>query len=159
MLVLASVFLVIPRNDAAEHWAYQALARPAPPEVKDEAWVRNPIDRFVLARLEERGIAPSTEADRYTLIKRLYYDLVGLPPTPEEVDSFVSDASERAYENLVDRLLASPHFGERWGRHWLDKARFADSDGYEKDNNRPDAWRYRGWLSMRSTRTCPMISL
>ena len=92
------------------------------------------------------AIAPSPEADRYTLIKRLSYDLVGLPPEPAEVDAFVADQSPDAYEKLVDRLLDSPHFGERWGRHWLDMARYADSDGYEKDNPRPDAWRYRDWV-------------
>src|SRR5690606_19689502 len=85
-------------------------------------------------------------ADRYTLIKRLYYDLLGLPPEPEAVDRFVNDASDAAYEHLVDELLRSPHFGERWGRHWLDTARYADSDGYEKDNPRYNAWRYRDWV-------------
>ena len=128
------------------HWAYQPISPPAPPPVHHGDWVRNPIDRFVLARLEAEQIEPSVEADRYTLIKRLSYDLVGLPPEPEEVDAFFSDTSAAAYEKLADRLLASPHFGERWGRHWLDKARYADSDGYEKDNVRNDAWHYRDWV-------------
>jgi mono/diheme cytochrome c family protein len=119
------------------HWAYvKPVRREAPPGV-------HPIDHFILTRLAKEGIAPSPEADRPTLIKRLSVDLLGLPPTVEEVDAFVADGD---YEKLVDRLLASPHFGERWGRHWLDKARYADSDGYEKDNNRPDAWRYRNWV-------------
>jgi mono/diheme cytochrome c family protein len=135
-----------PKGTTSNHWAFQRLERPAPPAVKDEAWVRSPIDRFVLARLEQRGVAPSAEADRYTLIKRLSYDLLGLPPAIEAVDAFVADASPDSYERLVDRLLDSPRFGERWGRHWLDKARYADSDGYEKDNPRPDAWRYRDWV-------------
>jgi mono/diheme cytochrome c family protein len=130
----------------SNHWAFQPIAQPAPPAVKNEAWSRGAIDRFVLARLEGRGIAPSPEAERAMLIKRLSYDLLGLPPEPEMVDAFLRDESPDAYEKLVDRLLESPHFGERWGRHWLDMARYADSDGYEKDNPRPDAWRYRDWV-------------
>ncbi|MBW3541704.1 MAG: DUF1549 domain-containing protein, partial [Planctomycetes bacterium] len=134
----------------SEHWAYQPIEKPLPPEVETtvdgQPWSRNAIDRFVLERLNAAGIAPAPEADRHTLIRRLHYDLVGLPPAPEEVDAFVADDAPDAYEKLVDRLLASPHFGERWGRHWLDKARYADSDGYEKDNPRPDAWKYREWV-------------
>ncbi len=130
----------------SEHWAFIPVQLPEPPPVQDIQWVRNPIDRFVLAKLEERGWKPAPEANRYTLIRRLYYDLVGLPPEIEEVDRFVKDPSADAYERLVDRLLASPHFGERWGRHWLDLAHYADSDGYEKDRARPDAYRYRDWV-------------
>ncbi len=130
----------------SNHWAFQPIERHAPPAVKDESWPRGAIDRFVLKRLEARGIRPSAEADRYTLIKRLSYDLVGLPPQPADVDAFVADHSPDAYEKLVNRLLDSPRFGERWGRRWLDMARYADSDGYEKDNPRPDAWRYRDWV-------------
>ncbi|HSI35131.1 MAG TPA: DUF1549 domain-containing protein, partial [Tepidisphaeraceae bacterium] len=137
------------------HWAYRPIARPAPPTVKDERWVRGDIDRFVLATLEARMIAPSPEADRRTLIKRLSYDLVGLPPDPADVVTFVADASPDAYEKLIDRLLASPHFGERWARHWLDLARYADSDGYEKDSPRPDAWRYRDWVIDAINRDVP----
>src|SRR5205085_962434 len=96
------------------HWAWQPLLRPALPAVKNSAWVQNPIDRFVLSRLEEKGIAPSPEADRHVLIKRLSYDLIGLPPTVEEVDAFLRDTAPGAYDRLVDRLLASPHYGERW---------------------------------------------
>ncbi|MCO6455297.1 MAG: PSD1 domain-containing protein [Pirellulaceae bacterium] len=129
-----------------QHWAYQPVREPPLPAVSHSAWVRNPIDRFVLARLEQAGVEPSPPADAATLLKRLHYDLVGLPPSPEDVLAFLNDSSPRAYEDLVDRLLDSPHFGERWGRHWLDKARYADSDGYEKDNPRPDAWRYRDWV-------------
>jgi mono/diheme cytochrome c family protein len=128
------------------HWAYVRPVRRDAPAVKNATWVRTPVDAFVLARLEKEGIAPSPEADRPTLIKRLSYDLLGLPPTPDEVDAFAGDVAPDAVGKLVDRLLASPHFGERWGRHWLDKARYADSDGYEKDNSRPDAWRYRDWV-------------
>ncbi|MBC7820271.1 MAG: PSD1 domain-containing protein [Planctomycetaceae bacterium] len=135
-----------PKETKNTHWAYQPIRRVAPPAVKKSDWVRNPIDQFVLAELEKRGISPSPEADRSTLIRRLNLDLLGLPPTIEEVDTFVNDSRPNAYEDLVDRLLKSPHFGERWGRHWLDMARYADSDGYEKDNPRPDAFRWRDWV-------------
>ena len=128
------------------HWSYRPLTSTLPPASKQTDWIRNDIDRFVLAKLEAAGIPPSTPADRYTLIKRLAYDLHGVPPTIESVDAFVDDAHPNAYERLVDGMLASPRFAERWARHWLDKARYADSDGYEKDNNRPDAWRYRDWV-------------
>ncbi|GIW91267.1 MAG: hypothetical protein KatS3mg109_1699 [Pirellulaceae bacterium] len=130
----------------ANHWAFEPVRQPQVPPVRNRRWVRNPIDCYVLARLEQRGWEPSPEADRYTLIRRLYYDLVGLPPPVDEVDRFVADTSPDAYERLVDRLLSSPHFGERWGRHWLDLAHYADSDGYEKDRARPDAYRYRDWV-------------
>ncbi|MDX1925162.1 MAG: PSD1 and planctomycete cytochrome C domain-containing protein [Pirellulaceae bacterium] len=128
------------------HWAYQPLKHVSPPKPKQHAWVVNPIDNFVLEKLESQGISPSAQADRYTLIRRLSLDLTGLLPTVEQVDAFVNDAQPNAYEAVVDRLLDSPHFGERWGRHWLDMARYADSDGYEKDNPRPDAYRYRDWV-------------
>jgi hypothetical protein len=129
-----------------EHWAFAPLKRPAPPTVKDVAWPRNPIDYFVLKRLEDKGLRPSPEADRPTLIRRLSLDLVGLPPSISDVDAFLADTGPDAYEKLVDRLLASPHFGERWGRHWLDLARYADSDGYEVDKVRPNAWYWRDWV-------------
>ncbi len=145
--------LVWPEGDSPQdskpktaHWAYQPLKRVAPPVVKKSDWVRNQVDQFVLAELEKRGVTPSPEADRYTLIRRLSLDLLGLPPSIEQVDDFVNDARPIAYEDLVDRLLKSSHFGERWGRHWLDMARYADSDGYEKDNARPDAYRWRDWV-------------
>jgi hypothetical protein len=128
------------------HWAFQRLQELDPPEPQRSQPVRNPIDAFVLSRLEEEQIAPSPEANRYTLMRRLSLDLIGLPPKPSEADEFVWDESAKAYENLVDRMLDSPHFGERWGRHWLDAARYADSDGYEKDRPRPNAWRYRDWV-------------
>jgi hypothetical protein len=137
------------------HWAYRPLTDPVPPAVEPPDAMLTAIDRFVRATLESRGIEPSPEASRATLIRRLSYDLIGLPPEPAEVDAFVADTSADAYERLVDRLLASPHFGERWGRHWLDKARYADSDGYEKDNHRPDAWRYRDWVIDAINRDLP----
>jgi hypothetical protein len=127
------------------HWAFRPPVRPPLPKVKNEAWAGNAIDRFVLARLEQEGLAPSPGADRATLIRRLSLDLIGLPPTVQEVDAFLADRSSRAYEKVVERLLASPHFGERWGRHWLDAARYADSDGFEKDKSR-QVWFYRDWV-------------
>jgi hypothetical protein len=131
-----------------EHWAFAPIARPAIPEVSHPEWCRNPIDRFVLAKLEGAGRAPATAADRGTLIRRLSLDLLGLPPTPDEVEAFLADTrpDADAEARLVDRLLASPQFGERWARPWLDLARYADSDGYEDDFARPDAWRYRDWV-------------
>ena len=111
------------------HWAFVAPEHSPIPRVRNQAWVRNPIDAFVLARLETERIKPSPAADQVTLVRRLCLDLVGLPPTPEEVQAFLKDKRPDAYEQLVDRLLASPHFGERWGRHWLDLARYADSNG------------------------------
>ena len=139
----------------SDHWSFQPIARPAPPEIDCEDWARNPIDRFVLRRLESEGLEPSPEADRATLIRRLSLDLTGLPPSPEEVDAFFADESPGAYDSLVARLLASPHFGERWGRHWLDLARYADSDGYEKDRPRPEAYRYRDWVIDAINRDLP----
>ena len=130
----------------SQHWAYRPLNQPSLPRVANTAWAQNEIDRFVLAQLEKHQLQPSPQADRHTLIKRLYYDLIGLPPSPKEVRDFINDKSPKAYDRLVERLLASPHFGERWGRHWLDKARYADSDGYEKDRPRMNAWRYRDWV-------------
>lgn len=129
----------------AQHWAFVAPARPPLPQVRQAAWTRNPIDRFVLARLEKERLAPSPEADRVTLLRRLSLDLTGLPPTTEEVDRFLADPHPGAYERQVDRLLASPHYGERWGRLWLDGARYADSDGFEKDKPRY-VWFYRDWV-------------
>ncbi len=128
------------------HWSLRPIARPENPAVANENWVRTPIDRFVLAKLESEQVALSPEADRRTLIRRVYLDLVGLPPTPADVEAFLADQNPNAFERVVDRLLALPHFGERWGRHWLDVAHYADSDGYEKDSGRPFAWRYRDWV-------------
>src|SRR5437867_220480 len=111
-----------------DHWAFQPPKRSEVPAVKASTWTRNPIDNFILARLERENVKPSPEAGRNTLLRRLSLDLTGLPPTPEEIQSFLADTSSAAYEKAVDRLLASPHYGERWGRHWLDVARYADSD-------------------------------
>jgi mono/diheme cytochrome c family protein len=128
-----------------KHWAFQTPVRPDEPEVKDRDWVRNSIDRFILARLEKEGLTPSPEADRATLLRRVSLDLTGLPPSPQEAKEFLADKRADAYERLVDRLLASPHYGERWGRHWLDQARYADSNGYSIDGPR-SIWKYRDWV-------------
>ncbi len=127
------------------HWAFAAPVAAKLPAVKNKNWVKNDLDHFVLARLEKEGLTPSSEADKYTLIRRVSLDLIGLPPTPQEVDVFIADTSPQAYEKLVDRLLASPHYGERWARQWLDLARYADTNGYEKDRPR-SMWPWRDWV-------------
>ena len=128
------------------HWAFKPPERPPAPRVGNPSWVRNPIDSFVLAKLEKEGLQPSPEADRNTLIRRLSLDLIGLPPKPDEVKQFLLDSRPGAYERLVDRLLDSPHYGEEWARQWLDLAHYADSDGYWDDYDRPHAWRWRHWV-------------
>ena len=137
------------------HWAFQPVARAQPPSIQNRNWVRNPIDQFVLARLEADGITPSPDAGRLTLLRRVKLDLTGLPPSPEEVAEFLNDNRADAYEQLVERLLALPHYGEKWARHWLDLARYADSDGYEKDQSRPYAWRWRNWVIDALNRDMP----
>ena len=136
------------------HWAFQPRAHPAIPSFSppaDRQWVRNPIDAFVLARLHKEGLKPAPPASRRTLIRRVYFDLTGLPPSPEEVERFVSDRSAEAWPRLIDRLLDSPEYGERWAQHWLDVVRFAESDGFEYDTHRAEAWRYRDYV-IRSIR-------
>ncbi len=144
------------------HWAFQSVRRPKIPTAESiakaagkkptdvaqdySAWVRNPIDAFILAKLEARGLSPNLPAGPRQLIRRLYYDLTGLPPTPEELESFAADPSPRAYAALVDRLLDSPHYGEKWGRHWLDIVRYAETNSYERDNPKPNVWRYRDYV-------------
>ena len=127
-------------------WSFQPIRRPAVPTVRNQKWVLNPIDAFVLSRLEGGNVEPSAEAGRATLIRRVSLDLTGLLPAPAEVKDFVADTRPDAYDRLVDRLLASPHFGEKWGRAWLDQARYADSEGHELDRDRPFGWRYRNWV-------------
>ncbi|QDT25247.1 Planctomycete cytochrome C [Gimesia panareensis] len=129
-------------------WSLQPLKKPRVPEVQDPKglWGKNPIDAFVLQRLKEHGLQPRAPADRRALIRRLYYSVIGLPPEPEEVEAFVQDKSPDAYEKLVDRLLASPHYGEHWARHWLDVVRFGESNGFERDQPRENAWHYRNWV-------------
>ncbi len=127
-------------------WSLKPPDRPSLPPVKNAGWVRTPIDAFTLAKLEEHGLAPAPDADRTTLIRRAKLDLLGLPPTPQEVQEFIDDKSPDAYEKLIDRLLASPHYGERWARHWLDVARFAESNGFEMNQPRPNAWPFRDYV-------------
>jgi hypothetical protein len=138
----------------SDHWSFQPPRRTEPPAVRRGDWARNAIDRFVLARLDKEGLEPSPEADRPTLIRRLSLDLIGLPPTPAEIDAFVADDRPDAYERLVDRLLDSPYYGEHWGRHWLDRARYADTNGYEKDRER-SIWPYRDWVVRAINRDMP----
>jgi len=129
-----------------EHWSFRVPVRPKPPVVKNADWVRNPIDQFILARLEKAGLQPMPQAKRATLIRRLYFDLTGLPPTPKQVAQFEMDQSPDAYQQVVDQLLSSPAYGQRWAQYWLDLARFAETDGFEHDKTRPEAWRYRDWV-------------
>jgi hypothetical protein len=128
------------------YWAFQRVVKPATPAVKDRAGLRNPIDAFVLSRLEDKKLKPNPPADKITLIRRATLDLIGLPPTPDEVQAFLADNSPHAFAKVVDRLLASPHYGERWGRHWLDLARYADTNGFKTDEPRPNIWRYRDYV-------------
>jgi len=137
--------VVTPEAKAA--WPYRALTRPPVPQIRNpKSAIRNPIDAFILSKLQERGLTPAKPADRIALVRRAYYDLIGLPPTPEQVDSFVKDQSPDAYEKLIDELLKSPHYGEKWGRHWLDLVRYAETNGYERDGPKPFAWRFRDYV-------------
>jgi cytochrome c553 len=138
------------KDPNAKHWAWQPVKKPAVPEVKETTWSKTPIDNFIVAKLYEKGMKPSALADKRTLIRRAYFDLIGLPPTPEEAEKFVNDTSPNAFEKVIDQLLASPHYGERWGRHWLDTARYADTKGeirqQREDKNYPFAWTYRDYV-------------
>jgi cytochrome c553 len=133
-------------TERSRHWSFQPAVRAEPPEVVDEAWTAGPIDRFLLAKLEQKALKPAPDADRRTLIRRTTFDLTGLPPTPAEVAAFLADPAPDAFEKVVDRLLDSPHYGERWARHWLDLVRFAETAGHEFDYDHPDAWRYRDYV-------------
>ena len=147
---------VLDLEEGRRHWAFQPLrAIEPPPSEPDSAWAQTPIDRFLLAAMRAKGLEPSPPADRATLIRRLSFDLIGLPPTPDEIDAFLNDPSPDAYENIVDRLLASPHYGERQARHWLDLARFAESHGFEHDYDRPSAYHYRDFLIEALNRDLP----
>jgi hypothetical protein len=129
-----------------QFWSLRPVGTPNPPQVTDADWCRNEIDRFVLHKLQTEHLSPAPEADRPTLIRRATFDLIGLPPTPAEVDAFVKDQAPGAYDKVIDRLLASPQYGQRWGRHWLDLVRYAESDGFKQDAYRPNAWRYRDYV-------------
>ena len=159
LLAAGSIFAASPEPGVAplgsytagehRHWAFQRRMDVQPPVFADaaaKAFIRTPIDAFILEKLRKEGLTPAPQADRATLIRRVTYDLHGLPPTPEEVQAFAADESQRAYENLIERLLDSPRYGEQWARHWLDVVRFAESDGYEYDMHRPDAFRYRDYV-------------
>jgi hypothetical protein len=150
LLLLAAAPAAAAEKSIAErartHWAFQPVRRPAVPAVRNAAWPQTPIDHFLLVRMEAAGVSPAPRADRATLLRRITLDLTGLPPTPDEIDTFLADGRPDAYERLVDRLLASPAYGERWGRHWLDVARYADTNGYERDGDKPGAWRYRDYV-------------
>ncbi|RCS54928.1 DUF1553 domain-containing protein [Bremerella cremea] len=128
------------------HWAFEPLTDPQPPEVKQKDWVKNDIDNFILERLEENGLQPNPRASKRTLIRRAYYNLTGLPPTKEEIEAFEADDSPDAWGKLVDKMLASEHYGEKWGRHWLDLVRFAETNSYERDGVKPNAWKYRDYV-------------
>ena len=141
--------------EAKKWWAFEPLKKSPPPAVKNEAWAKSPIDRFILAKLETAGITPNASASREQLIRRASFDLTGLPPTLEDVDAFVKDTSPDAWPKLIDRLMASPHYGERWGRHWLDLARFAESHGFEHDYDRPTAFHFRDFVIEAFNRNLP----
>ncbi len=145
-LLVAGVRAAADEDGRTSHWAFQPVRRPEVPKADGARGSRNAIDRFIRARLDQAGLSPSPETDRATLVRRLKFDLLGLPPTPEEIDTFVHDPAADAYERLVDRYLTSPHFGERWARHWLDVVRFAESNGFEMNQPRPDAWPYRDYV-------------
>jgi hypothetical protein len=136
-------------------WPYEKPAKHDPPAVKNTAWVRNVIDGFILGKLEAKGIAPAPESGKRTLARRLYFDLIGVPPTPDEVEAFLSDVSPDSYDKLVDKLLADPRYGERWGRHWLDLARYGETSGLEGDGAIGNAWRYRDWVIEAFNRNMP----
>src|SRR5262245_57927703 len=149
--VVALLLIAAPAVPAADplpdDWAFRAFKRPAVPEARNpQSAIRNDLDAFLLAKLAEQKLTYAPEADRRTLIRRVYFDLIGLPPTPEQVEAFVNDKSKDAYEKLVDKLLASPQFGERQALFWLDLVRFAETDGFKADDVRPLAWRYRDYV-------------
>jgi hypothetical protein len=154
LIAFGSALSVVPQTTAEpakadgkeKHWAFQPVQRPNIAAVSDRAWSRNPIDRFVLSRMEAEGIKPVGAADPRTLIRRLYLDLIGLPPTPDEIRTFLDDRSPDAFAKVVDDLLARPQYGERWARHWLDIVRYAETNGYERDGDKPQAWRYRDYV-------------
>ncbi|MFT7535982.1 MAG: hypothetical protein ACI85K_001935, partial [Hyphomicrobiaceae bacterium] len=130
----------------SDWWAYQPVVRPAVPVLANMSWVRSPIDAFILAGLEAKGLQPAPPADRHALLRRVTYDLTGLPPTQVEIDAFIADESPDAYAKVLDRLLASQQYGVKWAQHWLDLVRYAETEGYERDNKKPFVWRYRDWV-------------
>ena len=146
LLVLIVLTVAAGGEEIEREWAFRPVVRPPIPVARDAGWLQTPVDAFIRRALEEQDLAPAASAPRHTLVRRLHFDLVGLPPTPEAIDQFLADDRPNAWQRLVDRLLASPAYGERWAQHWLDVVRFADSDGFEYDDPRPHAWRYRDWV-------------
>jgi len=144
--VLAATLPAVDLERGRRFWSFKPVVKPTVPRVRRTAWVKAPVDAFVLAKLEERGLEAAPPLDKRSWLRRVTFDLTGLPPTPTEVEAFLSNGSERAYESVVEGLLASPHYGERWARHWLDLVRFAETNGHEFDNNKLDAWRYRDYV-------------
>ena len=148
-LVLPALAVAAPVDvvrDAHDHWSFKPVTTPAPPETKNKRWSRNEVDRFILTRLEKEGLKPAPEADRVAWLRRVSFDLTGLPPSPEQVAAFVNDRRRDAHERVVDGLLASPRYGERWAQHWLDVVRYADTHGFEVNTERPNAWPYRDYV-------------
>ncbi|WP_442509159.1 PSD1 and planctomycete cytochrome C domain-containing protein [Novipirellula sp. SH528] len=145
---------------ARDHWAFQSVVAPEVPQGEinhdDRDWVRNPIDAFVLAKLNDKGWRPAAKADKHTLLRRATFDLIGLPPSQSEIDAFLADDSPQSFQRVVDRLLASPHYGQRWGRHWLDLVRYADTNGADENHKMPHAWRYRDWVFDRLNEDQPL---
>lgn len=146
VVFLTAVGIAAQATTTDGYWAWQPLNKIKPPAVYDDAWCRTPIDRFVLSRLESAGIAPPPAASKFALIRRASFDLTGLPPRQEDIDAFMQDNETGAWERALDRLLASPHYGERWARHWLDLVRYAETNGFERDSAKPEVWRYRDWV-------------
>ncbi len=133
-------------DEDRQHWSYRPFSAVVVPAVTDKNWCKTSIDQFILSKLEAKGLQPNSSATRRTLIRRVYFDVIGLPPSPAEIAAFENDSSDTAYERLVDKLLDSSHYGERWGRHWLDLTRYADSSGLETDSDRPNAYHYRDFV-------------
>jgi hypothetical protein len=142
-------------DDERDHWSFRPLRPEAVPVVRQPGWCRNPVDRFILVRLDENGLVPNQRASRRLLVRRAHFSLLGMPPSPSTIARFESDPSPSAWSDLVDRLLASPHYGQRWARHWMDVARFAESGGFEHDADRPTAFHYRDFLVAAFNRDMP----
>ncbi len=140
---------------ARSHWAFQPISASEPPAITSD-WIQSPIDQFILDRLNREGLTPNSQADKRTLIRRATFDLIGLPPTPAEIDAFLADESPDAFAKVVDRLLASPHYGERWGRHWLDLVRYATTNGADENHGLPHAWKYRDWVVRKVNADLPI---
>src|SRR5207237_10464479 len=142
-------------TEQRKFWSFQPVRKTAPPAIRNQDWARNPIDAFIFAVLQEKNLKPAPPADKVTLLRRATFDLTGLPPTESEIRDFLADTSPQAFPRVVDRLLNSPRYGERWGRHWMDVARYADSTGADEDHRYPYAWRYRDYVIESFNRDVP----